>query len=151
MQGHATTNRINMLICEQRCSEEFRQLAAKHGWGLLEGIGSDHAVHACVAIEPVRVCVELVNAPRLMPDIVRRLATLDSVGRVGCLAPRLLRGLESSIVELGAIALGSIAEAEDWLCASEAGGGISPVDNQNRSSRLQVHRRASHPERSVFL
>lgn len=151
MQGQATTNRINLLICEQRCSEAFRELAAKHSWALLEGIEPDPAIHACVAIEPGRVCVELVNATRMMPEIVRRLASLDSVARVGCLIPGISRGQETSIVGFGATVLTSIGEAEDWLTASETVGEPFPhKNNRFRASRFLVQRRACLSERSVF-
>ena len=139
-----------MLICEERCSDGFRDLAAKHGWGLLEGIGSITALHACVAIEPDQVCVELVDAPRSVPDIVRRLAALDSIGRVGCLIPGLSRRLESSVVGLGAAALTTVEEAEDWLSSTKQAGGAAMAADPIRSSGIRVQRRARLPEWSAF-
>jgi hypothetical protein len=151
MQGQATTNRINLLICQERCSEAFRELAARHNWTLLEGIGADPALHACVAIEPDRVCVELVNAARMMPDLVRRLASLDSVACVGCLVPALSRSVESSLAGFGATVLSTIEEAEDWLAASEHEGEFAPqMDNRFRTPRFLVQRRTRLTERSVF-
>lgn len=151
MQANATTTRLNMLICPQRCSDALRAMAGKHGWALLEGIGSIPAVHACVAIEPEQVCVEFVRTPRAVPDILRRLGSLSSVRRVGCLMPGVGGELEGSLVRLGVSVLGSVEEAERWLCPLERGAVSGEViEKRTRAATpYRVQRRALSPQGSI--
>ena len=76
-----------MVICEDRCSKSVRELAAEHGWILIEGIDSIPAMHACIAIEPESVCVELIRHSTSVPSLIRVLAECDSVDLLACYHP----------------------------------------------------------------
>ena len=115
MHGNEPRQPVNLLICEQRCSDGFRQLAERNNWTLLEGAEPIIAARASVAIGPDRVCVEFTRSPASVPDIIRRLGALDSVGRVACLINSPPPALDADLSKAGAIILTTIREAESWL------------------------------------
>lgn len=121
MNRHGSEHPVNLLICEERCTDSFRTLASENGWALLEGVGSVPATRACVAMGPERVCVELIRPARIAPDIIRRLGAIDSVGQIACYVPRVSPLLERDLRRLGASVLTTVREAECWLMSSHAG------------------------------
>ena len=116
---HQLPNQTNeLLISEQRCSEEIRSLATRHGWPVLEGVDATSAIHACVAMEPTRVCVEYRNPIRTVPDLLKRLSALQSVGGVACLVPGLSTIMEQTLARIGTQAFTTAECAARWLSSN---------------------------------
>lgn len=119
MQGYTHQTNRHLLLSEGRCSDELRSLATKHGWPLLEGIDANPAVHACVTMEPRRVCVEYTTPIRIAPDLMRRLAALQSIGHVACFVPCVTAMLDQSMASIGAQALSSTSDLTTWMGSCE--------------------------------
>lgn len=118
MQAHTPHQPNQLLISEQRCSEELRSLATKYGWPVLEGIDSTPAIHACVAMEPKSVCVEYTKPLRTVPELLRRLSALQSIDRVACLIPNISTALEQSLASIGTQTFTSTDCVAKWLCSN---------------------------------
>ena len=118
MQGHTPHQPNQLLISEQRCSEELRSLAIRYGWPVLEGIDTTPAIHACVALEPTSVCVEYTKPLRTVPELLRRLSALHSIDRVACLIPDISPILEQSLASIGTQAFTSTDCVVKWLCSN---------------------------------
>ena len=148
-----TTHQSNsgLLLSHGRCSDELRTLAENHGWPILEGVDPIRGIHACVAIEPKRVCVEYTEPIRTAPDLIQRLAALQSIDHVACYVPCVSPALEQSLASLGAQALTSASDLSSWMDLREqaftectAQGPERPSPSQRPSPRIQRVSRRIH-------
>lgn len=140
---------LNLLICEQRCSDAFRQMAETNDWMLLEGAKPIAAARTSAAIGPDRVCIEIVRSTAIAPDIVRRLGAMDAVGHVACLMANPTPRLEADLARAGASTLTTIREAESWLRGVHNRPHTDPPRSQPRP-RFRVVTREQYTQHSGF-
>lgn len=148
-----TTHQSNssMLLSHERCSDTLRVLATNHGWPILEGVDSIRGIHACVAMEPRRVCVEYKGPIQSVPDLIQRLSALQSIEHVACFVPCVSPMLEQSMASFGAQALTSTSDLISWMsqCEQDMTGQSTtvcehPISSQRTTTRVRRVSRRIH-------